>query len=330
MLALQRQYFAIVSSNISMTSRDAKEDSRESNMDLGFIEAFYWVAELGSMQRAADKLGLGQATISHRIEALENELRTPLLERRGKRNKGSQLTNAGIRFLSYAERFIELQVKLKNELSAPGQHPFTLRIGGIETVLHTWLIPMLARLKTVAPKIEFDLSIEMTPVLVEQLIHGGHDLVFSAMPAGAAGIVNETLSPLEMVFVGPAAMAGRPEIANSELLALEFMTFQRGSQPHAALLDRLRSIGGHDKRVHAITSISALTRLAESGLGIATLPLAAAKHLISNNRISILQCELKLAPLPLYASYRNNPASVELTQAIEEALRFARNFKLCD
>jgi DNA-binding transcriptional LysR family regulator len=291
-------------------------------MNLRFVEAFVWVARLKGITQAAEKLCLSQSAVSNRIAALEQELGTLLLDRR---HQGFRLTAAGARFLNYADRFLELHLELKNELGAPGQQPFNLRVGGIETVLHTWLIPMLNQLKKDMPKIEFDLTIEMTPALNEQIRRGGLDLSFTAMPAAGDGIINETLRPLDMVFVGPANLARR-RLTIDELLKLEIMTFQRGSQPHIALLEKLRTIGAGDKRVHTMTSISALTRLAESSLGVATLPLAAAKTLTLTNKIAILRCDLSLASLPVYASYWDIPSEPVLKQAVEEALKFARNY----
>jgi DNA-binding transcriptional LysR family regulator len=291
-------------------------------MNLRFVEAFVWVARLNCITRAAEKLCLSQSAVSNRVAALEQELGTLLLDRR---HQGFRLTTSGSRFLNYADRLLELHLELKNELGAPEQHPFSLRVGGIETVLHTWLIPMLNQLKSVMPKVEFDLTIEMTPALSEQIKRGGLDLCFTAMPTAGDGIVNETLPPLDMVFAGPAAAGGR-RLSIDELLKFEIMTFQRGSQPHVALLEKLRTIGAGDKRVHTMTSISALTRLAESGLGVATLPLAAAKSLTATNKIAILRTDFSLMPLPMYASYWDTPSAPALKQAVEEALRFARNY----
>src|SRR5215475_13215562 len=183
-------------------------------MNLRFVEAFVWVARLNSITRAAEKLCLSQSAVSNRIAALEQELGTILLDRR---HQDFRLTTAGARFLNYADRLLELHIELKNELGAPEQQPFSLRVGGIETVLHTWLIPMLNRLKRVMPKVEFDLTIEMTPALNEQIRRGGLDLCFTATPVAGEGIMNETLPPLEMVFAGPASIAGR-SLAIDELL----------------------------------------------------------------------------------------------------------------
>jgi len=291
-------------------------------VNLRFVEAFAWVARLQSISRTAEKLFLTQSAVSSRIASLEEELGVPLIDRR---DRVFRLTNAGIRFLNYAERFLALQLELKQELGAPEQLPVSLRVGGIETVLHTWLIPLIEALKARYPSIEFELNVEMTHVLNEQIRRGGLDLVFSAAPAEGPGIINEPLAPMEMIFVGPLSMSGMPELSLDALLGQELMTFQRGSQPHIALLDSLRAVGVTDKRVHCISSISALVKLVESGFGLATLPKAAAQTLGKGHEITLLQSELKLSPLPLYANYWNSFAAPAVENAITNALEFTRN-----
>ena len=293
-------------------------------MNLRFVEAFVWVARLKSITRGAEKLCLTQSAVSNRIAALEEELGVMLLDRRA---PGFRLSDAGTRFLDYADRLLALQREFKNELGTPEQHPFSLRVGAIESVLHTWLVPMVDTLKRNSPQIEFDLTIEMTPVLNEQIKRGALDLVFTAMPATGDGLINQALSPLEMVFVGPERMSGKGEIRLDEMLDYDIMTFQRGSQPHAALIDALRAVGANEKHVHAMSSISALAHLAESGFGIATLPKATATQLMHRYKIGVLKTELTLAPLPMYASYWSHPAAPILKQAMDEALGFARNYR---
>lgn len=292
-------------------------------MNLRFVEAFVWVARLKSVTRGADKLCLTQSAVSNRIAALEEELGVTLLDRR---DRAFRLTNAGVRFLVYAERFLALQRDLKDELGTPQQLPLSLRVGAVESVLHTWLIPMADALKRSHPNIEFELTIEMTPVLMEQIRRGALDLAFSVIPASGTGIHHVPLPPMEMVFVGPATMAGESPLDLEALLGYDILTFQRGSQPHAALLELLRAAGAGSKRVHTISSISALVRLVESGFGIATLPRAAAEELARRAGIAILATTVKLAPLPIHASYWDYPAAPALDQVIHSAVDLAREY----
>jgi len=295
-------------------------------VNLRFVEAFVWVARLKSITRAAEKLHLTQSAVSNRIAALEEELGAPLIDRR---DRVFRLTPAGNRFLHHAERLLTVHRDVKREFGTPEEQPVSLRLGGIETVLHTWLIPLVEWLKANKPQLEFELTVEMTHVLNEQVRRGGLDLVFTATAAEAPGIVVEALPSMAMVFVGPAALAegraaGTP-LSVAELVAHDLLTFQRGSQPHVALLDTLHHADVADKRVHTVSSISALVKLVESGFGIATLPRAAAEPLCRRHAIAILDCALQLPPLPLFASYWSYPTAPALDAAIADAVAFARS-----
>ena len=107
-------------------------------------------------------------------------------------------------------------------------------------------------------------------------------------------------------------------------MSRELLTFQRDSQPHTALVDCLGKAGISNKRVHTVTSISALVKLAESGFGLATLPRVAVDELKHHHGIVPIRTALQLVPLPLFASYLNPPATPELEESISEALVFVR------
>lgn len=289
-------------------------------MNLRFVEAFYWVATFKSMTRAAEKLSLTQGAISSRVACLEQELGTSLIDRR---DKQLRLTASGQRFLSYAERFLTMQRQLRREMGSPEQSATNLRIGAIESVLHTWLVPLLDRLREDSPQVELELTIEMTPVILEQLKRGSLDLVFAAAPLAADGVRSVALPPLEMVFVGGAHLGARRVHELQDLADQELLTFQRGSQPHVGLVDLLRSQGVKPRKLHSVSSISAMQKLLESGLGIATLPYEAARNFVTNDpRFVMLKCATPLPPLPVHASYRSGPTSTAIEVIVDDALQF--------
>ena len=125
-------------------------------MNLRFVEAFYWVASLKSISRAAEKLFLTQSAMSSRISTLEDELGVQLLDRGDKQFK---LTAAGARFLVYADKLLALQREVKSEMGSNQPLAVSMRIGAIESVLHSWLIPWLEKLRTDHPGLELELKI---------------------------------------------------------------------------------------------------------------------------------------------------------------------------
>ena len=293
-------------------------------MNQRFVEAFYWVATLKSMTRAAEKLFMTQSAISSRVSALEEELGIVLIDRRDRQQFA--LTNAGMRFLSYAERLMALHRQMRDELGTEEDGVHLLRVGAIESVLHTWLIPMLQHLRSAHPNLQLELTVEITPVLAEAVKRGSLDLVFAAQSVSAPDIRTRPLPTMEMVFVGAKHLKRRAPYTLAEIVASEMMTFQRGSQPHLALLEQLRGEGLEPPRLHTVSSIPAMVHLIESGFGIATLPAIAAQTLVRRHEIAILPCETALAPLPVQASYRYDPGSSALTSVIQDALKFIDAF----
>ncbi len=287
-------------------------------MNLRFVEAFYWAVTLKSVTRAAEKLYVTQSALSSRIAALEAELGVLLLDRR---DKQFRLTTAGARFQHHAERLLNLQRDIKSEFGSDAVRPMSLRLGVIESVLHSWLIPWLQALRREHPQLELALSVETTPVLVDQMRRGAVDLVMAALPADGDGVRTRALAPMPMVFVGQAPRHARkrwtvPMLAEQE----ELLTFQRGSQPHVALLDLCRQQGVLAPRVHTISSISAMVQLVEEGFGVATLPQAAVQRLAERLPLQVLRCSVPLTPLPIHLSWRDDPGASAAGNVVDAVL----------
>lgn len=289
-------------------------------MNLRFVEAFYWVASLKSISRAADKLFLTQSAMSSRIATLEEELGVLLLDRRDKQFK---LTVAGVRFLVYAHKLLELQREVKAEMGSGAPLSVTMRIGAIESVLHSWLIPWLETLRSEQPGLELELAVETTPILMDQMQRGTLDLIFAAFPVSADGVRNHVFPPMEMAFVGHPQRHKKSAYRLAELAEMELLTFQKGSQPHVTLLDLLRQHRLEPKKVHAISSISAMVQLVQGGFGVALLPRLAVQRLTGFASLKALNCDVQPKALPIHASFRTDPTSSMVETVVRSAVAFA-------
>ena len=289
-------------------------------MNLRFVEAFYWVASLKSISRAAEKLFLTQSAMSSRIATLEEELGILLLDRRDKQFK---LTIAGARFLVYAQKLLDLQREVKAEMGSGAPMAVSMRIGAIESVLHSWLIPWLEKLRADHPGLELELTVETTPILLEQIERGTLDLVFAVLPASADGVRNHALPVMDMAFVGNPLLHKKRNYRLEELAEIELLTFQKGSQPHVTLLDLFKQNRMEPKKVHAISSISAMVQLVQGGFGVALLPRAAVQRLTGFASLKLLAFDGKLKALPIHASYRTDPTSSSVETVVKSALDFA-------
>ncbi|MEO8152681.1 MAG: LysR family transcriptional regulator [Rhizobacter sp.] len=287
-------------------------------MNLRFVEAFYWVVQLKSVSRAAEKLFITQSAMSSRIAALEDELGVLLLDRR---DKQFRLTVAGMRFSNHAQRLLALQREIRGEMGAGGRS-VSLRIGVIESVLHSWLIEWVQHTRKANPDFELELTVETTPVLVDQVKRGALDLAFAALPTSGENLRSRALPPMKMVFVGHKDLHRKRSYTLADLAAFDLLTFQRGSQPHVALTDLFREAGLDIKRVHTISSISAMVQLVEGGFGVATLPLAAVQRLSDRLPLKPLKCDTVFPPLPVHASYREDPTSAVAAGVVDAILHY--------
>ena len=290
-------------------------------MNIRFVEAFYWAASLKSVTQAAQRLHITQSAMSARIAALEDELGTLLVDRR---EKQFRLTIAGQRFQTLAVRLLEVHRQLMAEMGSNAGRPMALRIGAIESVVHSWLSGWLQEIRHKHPDFELELTVETSPVLVDQVRRGAQDLVFTSIPAVESGVRTQTLPSMPMAFVGHAELHRKSRYSLLDLSTLEVLTFQRGSLPHQALLDLFQRHKAPLPRVHTISSISAMAQLVVGGFGVATLPRQATQSLMQVVPLKIIRAELELPPLPIHASYREDPTSTLAESVLESALAFVQ------
>jgi DNA-binding transcriptional LysR family regulator len=107
---------------------------------------------------------------------------------------------------------------------------------------------------------------------------------------------------------------------------VDVLTFQRGSVPHHARVVQLKAAGGEPRPIHPISKISAMVQRVPGGVGVATLPLAAARRLPDTAGLKVLRCEQPLPPLPIHANYRVDPSSGNAEMVLKSALSFIAAF----
>ena len=131
-----------------------------------------------------------------------------------------------------------------------GARRVLLRIGVIESVLHSWLLEWVQHTRKADPDFELELSVETTPVLVNQVRRGALDLVFAALPTSGENLRSRALPAMQMVFVGHRDVHRKRHYTLAELAACDLLTFQRGSQRHVALIDLLKAT--HLRRQYSV------------------------------------------------------------------------------
>ena len=294
-------------------------------MNTRFLESFILVVQLGSFRAAAEKLHITQATISNRIASLEEEIGARVFSR----DAGDlRLTPVGMRLIPLGERVLEMQ-KYIMQLGQSDQNVLgSVRIGAIDTVVHTWLVGFIEHLQSSYPGIEVQLSSESTDRLNKSLRDGDVDIALQTDQLAGDGVVSTTCLPMRMGWIGPGNK-GERKVDVRELLTQPVVTMSRGSQPYLVLKDVYRRAGVPMGKVHCVNSIAALARLVRCGFGNALIPLPPVREEVVRGELRIIETDMPLPPQGLIVSYLESRESdaIKLVAelACQEADRFMRS-----
>lgn len=281
-------------------------------MNMRFLLTFVWVARLGSFRLTAEKLSTTQAAISSRISVLETELGVQLFLRD---SRGVNLTREGHKVLGYAEEMLATQQRLHQSLGLADSFAGRLRIGVMDTVIHSWLSELISALSRDYPQVEVELTADTALNLSEQLLKGQLDLVFQTDLLRADGVRNVQLAsyPLSWV-VARAGAQDRSYASLADLCQERLLTFSRHSRPHQDMLNFLHQHAIAAPRVSCINSVAAIIKLVADGFGIGALPpVLVSRELQSGAMIAL---PIEAAPgFSVYASWRAG-AGLELNEAV--------------
>lgn len=297
---------------------------------LVLLQTFCEVVSHGGVTAAAKKLHMTQGAVSARIAELEQalNLNEPLIDRDPTtRRHHFRLTATGQRLYPEATRLLDSWQRTLRELGTPAPPP-TLRIGAIESVLHSWLIDWLAVVQRDSPTATLELTIETTDELLRLLRRGMLDVVFAAKEGEGDAGRHRALHAMPMAFVGSRKHHTRSHYSLQQITAEGYglVTFQRGSIPYVRILEQIRAKGLGRRRVHSVSSISAMQRLVASGFGVATLPRGLSELTGATASLRSLNCDEALAPLPIHASWSPEQGSDLIDRIVDSATACAADW----
>jgi len=280
-------------------------------MNLKFLETFVWVARLKNFSLTAEKLCTTQAAVSSRIAVLEDELGVKLFRRD---SRGVSLTPEGLKVLEHAEQMLDTLQVLKQSIEAPSSKVGRLRIGVMDTVIHTWLSPLVAQLMDQYPQVEIELVADTSLNLCEQLQKGFLDLVLQTDL-----LRQESIRSLELASYPVCWVAASNSIYNRhygslvELARERIVTYSKNSLPHQQILSLMQANGVLAPRLNCVNSVSAITRLLRDGFGIGALPPVLVREELARGELTLLDIEQRPPNLQVVVSWR---VGVELVEDI--------------
>jgi DNA-binding transcriptional LysR family regulator len=232
------------------------------------IEAFYWVAELGSVHKAASKLNVTQPTVSLRLRQLEAELASPVLEHHG---RGVRVTEAGHAFLDKARLVLDAYAQMRSH-SAQKSIAGVLRIGLAEGFSVACLPHLVSALARHYPSLRPEWTVTTSAVLEQNLVDGDLDL---AVLVDAMGHRSLRLSPLGLqpnVWASSSAFAIAAGASPREVARFTVITTPPPTAMYRSTFAWFAEAGRKPDALCICTSVNAAAQLVDAGIGVGIFP----------------------------------------------------------
>lgn len=273
--------------------------------DLRDLEVFYWVAQLGSFKRAAERLHTTQPSISQRVANLEADLGVRLLNRGA---RVTSLTPKGRELLNYVERMLRLLAEMTNAVAEPAALSGVIRLGVSETIVHTWLAVFIERVHKIYPGITLEIEVDVSPNLRNALVANQFDLAFLLGPVSEPRMINMDLGCYPLAFVAsPQLDLGSEPVSLETLLSRPIITFPKTTRPYITLRQLLTRSNLPPPRIYSNSSLSTIVRMTIDEIGVSVIPPAVIARELARQELRLVSTCIDLPDLAFTATTAVTP-----------------------
>lgn len=244
------------------------------HMEFRQLRYFVAIAECGSVSKAAEQVFVAQSALSHQLALLESELGASLFNRS---RRGVALTEAGQRFFPHAVSILRQSEDAISSVSMGGGEPSGKVIFGIpHSVSNALALPLLRAVRQQFPKIQLELTEELTGNLSKQLRAGQINLSVLFEHGAKTEFTSNVLLSEALYLIEPANETPKSSAPITFKQALSLPLILPAS-PHGVrpvIEEAALRAGYSSPNVLAdISSISILRTTLLAGLGRTLLPL---------------------------------------------------------
>lgn len=268
------------------------------------LEGFFWTAELGGLEQAAQRLNTTQSAISKRLQELETALGMMMFDRSKRR---AVITPEGEQVLAIARNMLNMRNQILDLRTASAPTVRTIRLGVTELTAMTWLPTLVQKIRARYPKVTVEPAVDSSVHLVEQLEAGGLDMVVAPDSFREQHFEIVPLDAVEYAWMcSPTYLDG---VSDLRLADLERHTLI--VQRYASGLGDIIGRWLRDNRVQvgeqlSSSSLTAIASLTLSGLGISYLPRKLFEHLTSTGQLRVIRSTPAIPRAPYVLLYKKS------------------------
>lgn len=278
------------------------------------LRTFLWVARLGGFRKASDRLHLSQPAVSTRISNLEDELEAKLFER----GPGDLvLTKKGQQLLGYAEQMLFVEEEIKQRVANPSETEGLFRLGASETIAQAWLPSFIQAFRAQFPRINVDLTVDISLNLRASLLERRLDLAFLMGPVSEYSVKNVALPQFDLHWYKSK------NLGDVDLSETPIISYSSQTRPYRELTSELARRVGPKSRVFTSASLSASLKMIAAGIAVGPHPRVLAVPFLEANEVEEFDPGFVPPPLEFTASYLAEPRSFLVENSAEIAREVA-------
>jgi len=283
------------------------------------MKAFLATARSGSFSEAARQLSVAPSVVSKRVNQLEWQLRSRLLERT---TRSVRLTEVGEQYLPTIRGIItEYEDLVAGMLRSPGELEGHIRVKSPMALTHLHLGKVFTAFQKANPRVTLDV------VLIDRSVNPieeGFDVVLGLLPASFENVVEEALLPYPRVACASPSylqQRGAPQHPR-DLTNHDCLVFQPAGS-NWTFQSRRGPINVQIRPKFASNDIHVLVAAAEEGSGITVLSKLIAKESIRSGKLVPVLPDFPLPDHWLKAFVPKNRIGLARVQALLSCIRAA-------
>jgi DNA-binding transcriptional LysR family regulator len=242
------------------------------NTEIGELQAFIAVAEKSSFRAAAESLFISQPALSRRIDKLEKDLNTRLLERTTRR---VSLTDSGRQLLSHAQAVMDELTRAYQGLEARATaRASKVTIACIPSVANHLLPAVLKDFAISSPGVRVKVIDESAQTVLDSVVRGQADFGLSFLGSQEAELDFFPIRMERYVAVVPAshALARRKTVAWRSLEDETLVSVSSSSGNRLIIDSAFAKSAKRPVIQYEINHVTGAINLVAAGLGIAIIP----------------------------------------------------------
>ncbi|MDT0684576.1 LysR family transcriptional regulator [Roseicyclus sp. F158] len=271
------------------------------------LEAFFWINQMSTFERAAAKLNTSQSTITKRIQELEAAVGVPLFDRTA---RTARITGKGEQLLAIAEEMLALQQQASSLSDREVLPMQTLRLGVTELTALTWLPSFVAQLRDQFPDLLIETHVDMSRELVDRLLDDRLDLVLVPDAYQDPMIEQVPLARSRNSWMGSPDLVRVTETVPIEQLVEYRILMQSNRSGTGHFVSRWLRSEGVVARHHVFSdSLIALLGMTAAGLGITYLPRDCFEPQVREGKLVEIPTTPALPDIPYVTLFRRDRPS---------------------